>query len=725
MVRLCLIVHRKYRMYPDEIECLADCGTTHTILRHRHLFTKFTPCSTPVSTMIGTGNLIKGRGAARFLLPNGTLFQVTDALFAPRGNRTLLSFKDIRTNGYHTETHNENGIEYMYLTSNEFGRKTIHEKLQRQPCGLYMTTIRIVESNYILDLEDQHVVMLWHDRLGHPGRNIMMGILRCSHGHPFTRQKRRNTLDHTTTVTGGSAETAGHGTPSMDGLGQPRTASHDLSSSLVISKSHPSFCRACAFAKTGSKSSYETDVKEVIPFLERIQGDICGPIHPYCGPFRYFMVLVDASTRWMQVSLLSTRNAAFSKLLAQIIKLRAHHPDYPIKKIRLDNAAEFTSKSFDDYCLANGIEVEHPVPHVHTQNGLAEAAIKRLQMTARALVMRSSLPESAWGYAILHAATLLRLRPITSQPFSAHQLVTGYEPDISHLRIFGCGVYVPISPPLRKKMGPQRRLGIYVGYDSTKIIRYLEPLTGDLFTARFADCHFDETLFPPLGGGETSQQRQELSWSVPTLSHLDPRTSQCETEVKRLLSLQHVSDSMPDSFADIARVTRSHIPVANVPARLEIPTTGDEAITRMFHGKNTSTTDLRGAVEASAPPRKRGRPLGSTNACKKAKGAEVSASMNHTELAIPDSLIIDTRNPSHEIISDYSYVHESQQGDAPWVGDYREISIDNMRMHEMYERNSLPINDVFAYSVAQGILDHDDVEPRSVAECRARADWPK
>lgn len=25
-------------------------------------------------------------------------------------------------------------------------------------------------------------------------------------------------------------------------------------------------------------------------FLERIQGDICGPIHPPCGPFRYFMV---------------------------------------------------------------------------------------------------------------------------------------------------------------------------------------------------------------------------------------------------------------------------------------------------------------------------------------------------------------------------------------------------------------------------------------------------
>ena len=92
------------------------------------------------------------------------------------------------------------------------------------------------------------------------------------------------------------------------------------------------------------------------------------------------MVLVDASTRWSHVCLLSTRNAAFAKLLAQIIKLRAHHPDYPIKSIRLDNVEEFTSQTFDDYCMSVGINVEHHVPHVHTQNGLAKAFIKRLQL---------------------------------------------------------------------------------------------------------------------------------------------------------------------------------------------------------------------------------------------------------------------------------------------------------------------------------------------------------
>jgi hypothetical protein len=49
-------------------------------------------------------------------------------------------------------------------------------------------------------------------------------------------------------------------------------------------------------------------------------------------------------------------------------------------------------------------------------------------------------------------------------------------------------------------MAPHRKIGIYVGYQSLSIIKYLEPLTGDLFTARFADSIFNEEHFPTLGG---------------------------------------------------------------------------------------------------------------------------------------------------------------------------------------------------------------------------------
>ena len=41
--------------------------------------------------------------------------------------------------------------------------------------------------------------------------------------------------------------------------------------------------------------------------------------------------------------------------------------------------------------------------------------------------------------------------------------------------------------------------GIYVRFDSPPIIKYLELLMGDVFTARFDDCHLNETNFSTLG----------------------------------------------------------------------------------------------------------------------------------------------------------------------------------------------------------------------------------
>jgi hypothetical protein len=41
----------------------------------------------------------------------------------------------------------------------------------------------------------------------------------------------------------------------------------------------------------------------------------------------------------------------------------------------LDNASEFTSQAFNIFGTSIGIDVEHLVAHVHTQNGLVESFI--------------------------------------------------------------------------------------------------------------------------------------------------------------------------------------------------------------------------------------------------------------------------------------------------------------------------------------------------------------
>jgi hypothetical protein len=49
-------------------------------------------------------------------------------------------------------------------------------------------------------------------------------------------------------------------------------------------------------------------------------------------------------------------------------------------------------------------------------------------------------------------------------------------------------------------MGPHIKMSIYVGYHSSSIIKYLEPMTEDLFMVWYADCMFNEDHFPALGG---------------------------------------------------------------------------------------------------------------------------------------------------------------------------------------------------------------------------------
>ena len=215
------------------------------------------------------------------MLPKGTKFCIDDALYSSKSSRNLLSFKDIRYNGYHSETNNKGSEEFLYITSIVSSQKVILEKLSIFSSGLYYTIMKTVEINVVIHQKcsDPKVFMLWHDRLGHPGLIMMRRIIENSHGHPLKNQK------------------------------------------ILLSSNYP--CSACSQSKLITKPSHSKIAVECPSFLKRIQGDICGPIHPPCGPFKYFMVLIDASTRWSHVCLLSTRDVTFARLLAQIIRLQA------------------------------------------------------------------------------------------------------------------------------------------------------------------------------------------------------------------------------------------------------------------------------------------------------------------------------------------------------------------------------------------------------------------
>src|SRR3954463_12430255 len=112
----------------DNDMCIIDSATTHTILMDKKYFSCLTLIEASVNTIMGTTNLIEGSGRATLLLRNGTRLSIHNALYASRSRRNLLSFKDIRGNGYHVETTRENETEFLCITSGDCGEKRVLEK---------------------------------------------------------------------------------------------------------------------------------------------------------------------------------------------------------------------------------------------------------------------------------------------------------------------------------------------------------------------------------------------------------------------------------------------------------------------------------------------------------------------------------------------------------------------------------------------------------------------
>ena len=178
-IHLLFLSYVKFNMNPTGAQhqekigdlCIADSGSTHTILKSKKYFSKLVPTKTVIHTISGPADLIEGTGKAHFILPNGTSFCIENALFSPKSNRNLLSFNDIYFKGYDTKTVTIENKKYMYIID----KNHVLEKLPTLDSGLHYTYIHMIESNMVIKGKhcDPGTFSLWHDRLGHPGLTMM------------------------------------------------------------------------------------------------------------------------------------------------------------------------------------------------------------------------------------------------------------------------------------------------------------------------------------------------------------------------------------------------------------------------------------------------------------------------------------------------------------------------------------------------------------------------
>ncbi|BBG98890.1 Disease resistance protein CC-NBS-LRR class family [Prunus dulcis] len=163
-----------------------------------------------------------------------------------------------------------------------------------------------------------------------------------------------------------------------------------------------------------------------------------------------------------------------------------------------------------------------------------------------------------------------------------------------------------------------------------------------------------------------------------------------------------------DAFNDAAKVTKSHIPAANAPARIDV------------HDGQSNVP----ANGSSAARLKRGRPLGSKDSVPRKR--KLMDKMNPNEINREPTIHNSNAPKEGQVLLDKeNVIGETSAPKVATVPESQEISINYTSTDELWSRNEMIIDDIFAFSVAAEIIKDDDIEPCSINECTQRQDWPK
>jgi len=186
-----------------------------------------------------------------------------------------------------------------------------------------------------------------------------------------------------------------------------------------------------------------------------------GPFSLGVGNVSYVIALRCDKTKWVAATTISTRKDVadgLKRILDELHHAVGHYIRGPtgavrkplVRMIQCDSAREFQGRDspFVTLCRNLGIVLRWTSPYSHHQNGSVERTWRTLQDGMRASLMEARLPASWWPHALAHVAYIINRVPSRDEP-SPYFLLTGKEPNLSRLRIFGCTAYKHVDPSAR------------------------------------------------------------------------------------------------------------------------------------------------------------------------------------------------------------------------------------------------------------------------------------
>ena len=129
-----------------------------------------------ITTVTGSHLILYQIGEAYLVMPGGIYIRISRVVYLPTSTKNLLSFQDIRRNGFHLRTAVEDNQKLLHI-------------LDRKGCPIenilaYFSSMYIVLIICLSKGEDAaFCVNTWHERMDHPGVSMMRRIIPSTKGH--------------------------------------------------------------------------------------------------------------------------------------------------------------------------------------------------------------------------------------------------------------------------------------------------------------------------------------------------------------------------------------------------------------------------------------------------------------------------------------------------------------------------------------------------------------
>ncbi|KAJ9567488.1 hypothetical protein OSB04_003454 [Centaurea solstitialis] len=263
---------------------------------------------------------------------------------------------------------------------------------------------------------------------------------------------------------------------------------------IACSSQNSSLCHACQLGKH-CRLPFSLSSTKTSCVFKLIHSDLwTSPVISLSG-FKYYVLFLDDYSHFLWVFPLRAKSEVFSVFKT----FRAYVLNQFITDIQLfqcDNGREFNNQPFLDFFKTHGIKIRFSCPYTSPQNGKAERTIRTINNTLRTSLIQASLPPKFWVEALLSSVHTFNLLPSTTIQYkTSFEVLFGFFPTYSHLRVFGCLCYPNTSPTSAHKLAPRSSACVYLG-PSTDHRGYhcLDLITQKVIISRHVN--FDETHFP-------------------------------------------------------------------------------------------------------------------------------------------------------------------------------------------------------------------------------------